>query len=109
MAPVSRGFWTARNPFLFSLSLTPLDLWGYFFGTREPRPGRVPHLLDKEHEVPQQPSPLTSLCMLLMFKQRRIGLARADYDLYWDTIIAALEECNNETFRLEDEPVTPQA
>jgi len=56
----------------------------------------------------QQPSPLTSLTMLILWKQRRIDITREDYDLFVDTVVGVLEEANDETFRLEPRGSHPE-
>jgi len=49
----------------------------------------------------QRPSPLTALAMLLLFKQRRVDITLEDYDLFVDTVVGALEDANDEKYRLE--------
>lgn len=49
---------------------------------------------------PQSPSPCGALQLLELFTERKVNLTREQYDTYFDTVLAALEAANNETFRL---------
>lgn len=68
--------------------------------TGDPAQGREPHLVTKEHVV-QPLSPYTALASLVLFKQRRLSMSEEFYDQCVDTIVALLEEVNDERYRLE--------
>lgn len=50
------------------------------------------------------PSPVLALTMLVAFTERHVALTREVYDDLFDTVLAALEKANDETFRLQDVP-----
>jgi len=53
---------------------------------------------------PQSPTPVSALQLLELFTARKIALTRNQYDEYFDSVLAALEAANNETFRLSEPP-----
>lgn len=46
--------------------------------------------------------PISALQMLILFTEKRILLTQKDYDDYFDSVLAALEKANDETYRLQD-------
>lgn len=40
--------------------------------------------------------------MLILFKQRRVGITLQDYETYVDAVISVLEEVNDEKYRLDE-------
>lgn len=56
-----------------------------------------------------RPTPFTALSMLTMWERKKIVLDFETYDQCVDEIVSLLERCNDEKYRLVNQPpVTPE-
>lgn len=97
------------DPFLFSPLLTPLDFAGQILGAGSAAPGGGTSSRESEHEV-QRLSPHSATAILVCFQKRQLNLDEEIFDQCVDTVIALLEEVNDEKFRLTNrKPVTQES
>jgi len=54
-----------------------------------------------------QPSPFTSFTMLLLHSNQKLTLTEVEFEMYFDRVVAVLEDANDEKYRCKKEEKTP--